>query len=272
MKYAVLLLSLFSLNASAADLFDPPNGFYVAPAPYDRSLYGPSNSQANWHATQWNTPFNNLPAFNNGKTQNGSQRFIDNGNSWEIAQSGMHVACGKEFAAFAGTNKKNVYPAYPAAGQNSTLTLGNMEYLRHTIAVRPKYERVVNDRCAITQGGDLTAVIFKNTVNNNTFFYQLRLRTVENTRHGINWWPWNGPSWGFGDTLSSYGETPAVLGKRKFFDLDLLPRIKEIITTTNKGLDKNLDNWVVSGSYHGSHLWGSIITTAVWDSFSLSAE
>ena len=70
----------------------------------------------------------------------------------------------------------------------------------------------------------------------------------------------------------NYGKSIPPIGKRAFYHLDLLPRLAEIIQTAYNWIDTDLSHWEVIGTYHGSHIWGDIRLTGVWDSFSLHTK
>ncbi len=133
-----------------------------------------------------------------------------------------------------------------------------------------KYEHVI-ENYDLNQGGFLTAVVFRNVDNGNTFFYQLELRPV-NKSPSHYWWDWSGPKWGYSDTLLNYGKSIPLIGTRVFYSLDLLPRLKEVLQNASNGIDTDLSHWVSIGSYHGSHVWGNVRLTSVWDSFSLRTK
>lgn len=252
-------------------IFTPPNGFWIAPSTYTGKLYGPTSTNATWDVAQWSTPGNDLPPFANNVTANANQRAVWSGTSWEMAVSGKSLACDVEFDGFFGVNKTNVYPGYPAGGVNSA-PLSTMTALRHTIGVTHKYLTTYDTSCANTSGNHLTAVVFKNTVTNATFFYQLRLHVLvgSDKNPNGNWWALGPSTWGFGDSLRTYGQTQGGLGQHKLYQLNVLPRITSLIQA--KMPDKDLSHWVVSGTYHGTHVWGHLNATSVWDSFALTAE
>lgn len=194
---------------------------------------------------------------------------VDRGGQWEIAQNGRNLPPGDEFAVFAEANQPHVYPAYRPAGSSSR-PLSQMAYLHHTIGFVAKYEWVV-DSDELNQGGFLSAVVFRNVDNGNRFFYQLELRSV-NKPPCQEWWDWSGPRWGYSDTITNYGKPIPRLGRRAFYHLDLLPRLKQVLQNASNGIDTDLSHWVVIGTYHGSHIWGNVRLTSVWDSFSLHAR
>ena len=269
-RIILLLAVLLTSPAMSQVIFDSPNGLWVAPSTYNGTLYGASNSAADWHVTQWNTPANDLPKFLNNRVQNANQRAVVHPNFHEIAQTGVRVNCGLEFGAYVGTNKSNVYPAHTTAGTES-VPLSQMAELKHSFSLYPKFNYIHNtNRCALNIGGHLTAVVFKNTSTNHVFFYQLRLSNYGFTGSPVWWNGWNGPAWGFGDELSAYNASAASNGNWNSYNIDILPRIKQLLN--NQMGQQDFDNWVVSASYHGSHTWGDVTLTGYWKNVKLEYQ
>lgn len=257
------------ITAPGEVLFESPQGFWLAPSIWNGELYGPSVHDANWHFTQWQTPGADFRPFSGLSTATASGRVTDLGGQWEIAQNGKNLPPGDEFSIFAEANRSHVYPNYRPAAEISA-PISQMEYLHHSIGFMAKYEHVADDDY-LNQGGFLTAVVLRNIDNGNTFFYQLELRPV-NKSPCQNWWDWSGPLWGYSDAILIYGKSIPPIGRRAFFHLDLLPRLKAVLQNASNGIDTNFSHWVVSGSYHGSHIWGDVRLTGVWDSFSLRTK
>jgi hypothetical protein len=247
-------------------LFESPQGFWLAPSKWRGTLYGPSMHNANWHFTQWKNPGADFPPFNGDKTRSLNGRLVDRGGQWEIAQNGINLPPGDEYAVFAEANQPHVYPNHRPAGSRSQ-PLSRMEYLHHSIGFQSKYERVV-ERGGLSKGGFITAVVLENTDNGNKFYYQLELRGV-NKSPGKGWWYWSGPTWGYSDTILSYGMPEPPRGQRAFYHLDLLPRLTAVLQAASNGCDPDIAHWIVIGTYHGSHIWGHLQLTSIWDSFSL---
>ncbi len=248
-------------------LFESPQGFWLAPSRWDGTLYGPSKRNANWHFTQWENPGPDLSPLLDGRSATASLRVVDRGGQWEIAQNGANLPPGDEFAAFAEANQTHVYADYRPAGTDS-LPLSRMAYLHHSLGFRARYEVALDDGSMTHQGGYLTAVVLKNIENGNRFFYQLELRPV-NKKPSNGWWDWSGPRWGYTDSILTYDRPIPELGERVFLHLDLLPRLVEIVGGAFNGSDPDPAHWVVTGTYHGSHVWGNVRLTSEWDCFSL---
>ena len=260
--------------ASAAEIFTPPNGFWLDPVKYNHTLYGPTDSFATWHATQWQSPGPALPAFANGLTASSNQRVVWSGSSWEMALNGHNLACGVEFGGFFEPNIASTYAGYPAAGGNSA-PLSSMISLHHRLGVTYKYYAVVDNTCT-NQGNFLTSFVLKNTVDKSSLYYQIAMVYLNSANpnpwpNGYWWEVANQNNWGFSDGIQHYGGVPPALGHRAYYDIDLLPRIKQIIAMSTLP-DKNLSHWVVNSNYHGVHVWGHITATADFDSFSLDQE
>ncbi len=257
-----------AIEAYGEVLIDPPLGFWLSPAIYDGSLYGPSTTTANWHFTQWLSPGRDLPHFTSHTSSNRHARVIDLGGRWEIAQNGSELAPSEEFAVFAEANQSHVYPLYRTAVTCSR-PLADMEYLHQTIGFVARYEDIGDEPITLLQGGFITSLVLENTENGHKFFYQLELRPVAKPPCDGWWNDWTGPRWGYCDSIVIYGKEIPRLRRRVFYHLDLLPRLSELISSASDWLDNDLSHWTVIGSYHGSHVWGDLRVTGIWDSFSL---
>ncbi len=247
-------------------LVKSPHGFWLAPSPWNGTLYGANVTNANWYFTQWHNPGRKFQPFAGHSTATRSGRLIDLGGQWEIAQSGYNLPPDTEFSVFASPIRADIYPSHPPAISTSG-PLSEMEYLHHTIGFMPKHERMVAE-VDQNHGGYLSAIVLKNTEAGDSLYYQLALRSI-NRRPHHGWWQWSGPRWGYCDTILNFEESIAAVGERKFYHLDLLPRLKKILRNAANGVDSDPSHWVVVGAYHGSHIWGDVRLTGVWDSYSL---
>jgi hypothetical protein len=289
---SILITGCFAVHAQA--IYSPPNGFYIGdPDRANRVLYGATNTSAKWYISQWGTPGNRLPAFKDGVAATVNHRVAWSDGKLEIALSGKDLPCldsdghPKEFDGFASPNDGGWYTGYPIADpapRGSSRSLAAMRTLIHRIGLTDKHFEKYDDACGNTSGNHITSFTIKNTFDNSTFYYQLRLKIlvgVDRAPNGV-WSSVSGQAGGaslFSDNLKYYGEVAPALGHRKLYTLDLLPRLRALIQACRRRVadscveyifpDRNLSHWYVKGAYHGTNIWGHINTTAVWDSFSL---
>lgn len=270
--FFLTMLCVLAHASGPAAITTVPNGFCVSPVKFNHTLYGCTSAQASWFVTQWGTPTPSMGKFNSsGVAVSASQRAVWTAGTvpvWEMGLNATGITCGNEFdGMFQATDNTN-YPGYPAAQTNSA-PLSTLSALEHSITVKNVYSVLTPGRCAITQSGILTAVVLHNTTNGNTLFYQVELTLVGNPAPASSFF-FTGPStWGFGDMAwQNYGTTQIAQGTTQVFNLNLLPRIEWVIANSTLP-DKNLADWVVSGTYHGIHSWGDAVNTATFSVFYL---
>ena len=78
---------------------------------------------------------------------------------------------------------------------------------------------------------------------------------------------------GYGDRVwSSYGQHKAIQNNLTEFSLDVLPRLKRLISTGARyGMDQDLSDWRVSGFYFGQSAFGHVEYGSAWSHLSLRA-
>ena len=303
-----LLTTLFFVlsvcgDATHADtLIEPPNGFWLRSAARGSvGLYGPTDPSAKWNIAQWASPTEDLPTFEPGSCAPGACFESENSAlsvsverpegeplKYSFWQSGSELACTgpqnqpKEFDLFAASNNTALGPDYPFA-VDRTFTLDQLSELRHRIVVTP-LELHMENECPVTRGQLITAVVMRNDVAKpaQIFFYQLRLFSQPPPRRTLWWWQGDERrnkqgevtllAYGFGDNPSSFGETSANLGEEKEIDIDLLPRLSELITSGLHDIDPDLSHWRVTATYHGQTIWGAVQLGSKWSGFELSSE
>lgn len=279
-RWRSAFLALFFLfiwcRVEAGEIITPPHGFWIASKEEKGQLYGPTSGNADWNISQWHAPKGELEGFKGGvaKGPNQNVRVLDG--SYEIESDGNGLACGQEYGAFAGANNPRVHKRYPSAYRESP-PLSAMRRLKHRIALTPLAELVRDRNCQVTRGVIMTAVVLRNTHTDATFFYQLRLRKVNRAPEPHWWWKGErgggkGKNFGFGDNLETFGMGDAQLNRRTIVEVDLLPRLKELLRDPQVNIDRDPSHWVVSGTYHGQGIYGNIKILTRWDSFSLSYE
>jgi hypothetical protein len=162
-----------------------------------------------------------------------------------------------------------------------------LRHIYHRIGFTLSGFKVLDESCNITQAAFLTAVVLRNTSTRQVLFYQLRL-AVGRSRAGLLTWALPPQTWffrgtnvqsgesrqfGFDDDVTSYGERPLTMGTDRIYNFDLLPRLTDLIGDGAKfGIDQDFSHWVLSGTYHGSNLWGHLTVASDWSGFSLSID
>jgi len=257
--------------AVGGEVFAPPDGLWVGPAVYDGTLYGPTSHDATWHVTQWQSPGPALPGFEDGRTDTPSQHVVWSDSGRRMVLDGSALACDAEFGGFFEPNIEETYPGFPAAGGDS-MPLSAMSSLRHRISVTYLNYQVFDAACN-NQGTFLTALVLRNKVDGSTLFYQVSM-VFQGMGEGDPWpegywWKATPTEMGFSDSIYHYGFEPPALGERASYDLELLPRVKEVIAMS-VAADRDLAHWVVNSTYHGAHVWGHVKSASVWDGYSLA--
>jgi len=284
LRAGLLLLGVLCVaglhDATAAEVFVTPqsSGMWVANNPYDGTLYGATSASASWHVTAWRTPGGKMGgfAYQGGtlwRAQSNVQRMTWDGTTMEVAINSNSQVCDNEFDSLFETNTTASYPGYPVAG-TSSMPLSAMTSLHHKIGLKYVYYALTDTACTQTHGTFLTAVVLHNAAAGQTIVYQLNLafqNLGSNPWPSGYWWETGPTEWGFDDDIQHFGFTPpAAGGARKFYDVDLLPRLKALIADQTHGpSDKTLSHWVINDAYFGSHSWGHMVTTADFDAYSL---
>jgi hypothetical protein len=278
------------------ELYKPATGFWLAPSNHSGALYGPSDSHANWNVAQWDIPAD-LPAFKRDISENSYARVAILGvGRYELAQFAAQLECERRFASkrllvnefdlFVSPNGRTT-PGFPDAASGEFPNLAVIRRLRHRIKIEPIELRAGAPGCAVTQGAFISAVVLANDRMKQTLFYQLRLavlrykdRRMQNLEASPHWF-FGGENtqsgsrgqYGFSDHLSSFGERNCVIGVESAYDIDLLPRLRDVIRAgASKGLDQKFANWVPRGTYHGSLAFGHVEIRSRWSGFSLAVD
>jgi hypothetical protein len=135
------------------------------------------------------------------------------------------------------------------------------------------------------------ALVFNNTVNHQTLFYQLDFSwfCYAGTDPAINSWcqatvpqsdyfmTGQGGIWGIDDPISNYvnratSQPYSLLQSPSVMDIDInfLPRIAQLIQTNQYGMDAELSHWQWGAFYYGQHTWGSAALVSSWTSANFS--
>lgn len=301
----ILLVAWSAIARAQVQLLDPPNGFWLLGKERPLQAYGPTEGDATWHISQWQNPNDQLPPFSKERcgsatcyrSEEPDARILvlkpESGRPlrYTLTQSGAALECNlpngkpREFDLFLGPNVKSDEPVYrnlpsPTAVQP---TLSEIKTLRHRLLVKVA-AITVKGGCKINQGQLLTAFVLRNDAVSprQVFFYQLRLFKWPQ-QSNPNWWS---PGrdiinkkgelafrrFGFGDNLSAFGRVDLKVGEEAMLDLDLLPRLREIIGSGIHGLDRDLSHWRIMSNYHGQHIWGKVELSSEWSNFELVAD
>jgi hypothetical protein len=307
MMRAFLAAVLLLVSASPArtqpsglrEIFAPPSGMWLLPGSgYGTrgKFYGPSSPDADWVVDQWNTP-EDLPPFHDGQTGNAYLDVrLDPDGGITLEQNGKALSCDRiyasgvkdvhEFDLFVSPNNAN-RPEYKQAVLQANTNLASLRHLEHRITLKPLLADVLDTDCTVTRVTFLTSVTLSNPIEKQTLFYQLRLGMID-ARAGSIATTLPAPFWfakgndvrtghtgyyGFGDSITSFGELPAEPHVSTTYGADLLPRLIEIIHAGAAfGLDQDLSHWIVRGTYHGETIWGHIHARSHWKDFSLAVD
>ena len=282
------------------DVFEQPKGVLIAPTakngmPGTTTLYGGTSSAANWVLAQWDIP-DELPPFQNNFTQNefASARFFP-GVGFALQQDGTKLPCEKifpsgkklvdEFDLFVSP-ATHIYPAFPQAFKNDTLPLSKLNHIFLEANLKPTSLTLVDLTCQISWATASVGIVLSNRTIHQTFFYQinfnlyqadgqsmsLSLRKPDWFSKGISSQTGNRQNFGYGDRVwaDAYNMPPAVIGNVSVFDLNLLPRIEELIAQGNSfGMDQNLSDWAITGAYFGQSVFGHIQFSSEWSGLAL---
>jgi hypothetical protein len=200
-----------------------------------------------------------------------------------------------EYDLFVAANSRSMDPDYPSAyasdGQSpppnpsldqlSAITInGSVELLAAMPAATPA-------QCPLNQSAMIYALVFSNTVDHQTLFYQLDFNwfCYAGTNSALNAWcaaaipqlnyfmTGQDGIWGIDDPISNQvnrttNQPYALLQSPSVMDVDInvLPRIAQLIQTNQNGLDTDLSHWRWGAFYYGQHTWGSAALVSSWTS------
>jgi hypothetical protein len=122
-----------------------------------------------------------------------------------------------------------------------------------------------------------------NPHSKQTFFYQIRLAAYRGAEVGAAAgfapaWFFSGRNeqngllgqFGFGDNITTYGQPFAPTGRWTSYRIDTTERIKALIAEGVRfGMDQDLSNWILTGTYHGSTAMGHVLIEGEWRGFAL---
>jgi hypothetical protein len=282
-------------QGSRRPVYVPPNGFWNMPNLKRSQLYGPTRPDANWAIAAWSIP-EDLPAFDrSGVAQNQWARVAWlGGGRYELSQNGAELPCLRtfpsgrslvnEFDLFASPINKNE-PNFPQAVADNHEALAGLSAIDAGIQLTIEQAEQVDQACSKSQSTFMFAVVLSNKTMKQFLFYQLRLAQFSGGGGGLRSgearpaWYFTGNNlqsgasgqWGYGDNITSFGQPWARTGVQQRYDVDLLPRLRDLIQDGARyGLDQDLGHWQVTGTYHGQNVTGHIRNKALWSDFSLS--
>jgi hypothetical protein len=204
-----------------------------------------------------------------------------------------------EYDFFIAANSRTLDPNYPSAylsdrpdpppnpslDQVSAITInGWIQLVSATSTSAPGL-------CAVNQSALIYALVFNNTVNHQTLFYQLDLNwfCYSGTDPDVNIWcrvavpqmnyfmTGQDNIWGIDDPINNYVNTAtnqryALLQHPALLDIDInfLPRVAQLIRSGQYGIDPDLSHWQWGSFYYGQHTWGSAVLISKWMSANFS--
>lgn len=235
-------------------------------------IAGPATSNNSWILYQWNTSANLSPVASNSSSwtiANGAaavtSQTYSGYQSYQLAQNGAGVTCPNEFDLFLQNDTSN--------GFTTSGTLSGLGQVFVTAGLDIAYS-ASNAGCSTTQNGYLYSFLLTSTTG-QMLFYQIDLG---GSAPGANmaWCPYgyedtNNSQFCVDDDVRVVGGTFATVGANVLNELDVLPRLLQILGSKhmkasypNQQIDSNPANWIITGVYAGSHVWGNTQVTANW--------
>jgi hypothetical protein len=288
-------------SSSNHEIFAPLSGIWIFPSePNGKNkkskLYGATSLHANWTIGQWDIP-KDLPPFSNNLSENDYASVLYNpAGGFSLYQNAATLPCNKiypsgkelvdEFDLFVGSIPLH-YKNYP-----KTLIerdpLSRVSHLYETATVQPTSIHVSDATCPVTRAVIGTGIVVTDIATSQTFFYQISFSIYQADQKKLRLtllhpaWFFTGTNgqngapkeFGYGDRVwASYGVSPAPENKTTSFKLDVLPRLKQLISRGAKyGMDQNLAHWAVTGLYYGQSAFGHIEFGSAWSELSLRAD
>ncbi len=299
----VALLGVGFLNPSLGET--SLTSFLTDPGPHDNGLWlvdsknpqiygpiGPKGVSSRWHIAQWGNKSLLSPDWRRyaiieawyTNSQDGSARVrtlksYRGGRRVELTHSTLSPAfgCNTEFDLFLEPNDPT-YSNFPQgfAHHNAAPPLNAMTTLRLK-AFQKVLRASQGKRCGrpLDLAATILAVVFVNYHTNpnspQAFFYQFV--TFDSRPENYSGWFFSGNygegyyNWGYSEYYDYYGYKELVPGRSgKTYDINIAPRVKELISSAPGNLDRELSHWKVKGMYVGSLLNGEATIRSVVDS------
>ena len=243
----------------------------VSPKVYTKVLspvVGNGKYPALWHVDQWGivdelstTPVWLTPKkwqLSNGQ---GTIRSTANGDLIRLTldSSDPRFGCG-EFDLNLEPNAEVVYPGYPVGvtllEQNPTLDISSSLRFGALQSVESVFQ---GTRCP--EGQNLAtmmmALTFRNIINGQTLFYQVVTYDSRGAQFNGTWFAAGPSDFGVSDSIDIFSQSPLKASDGpQFYDLEVLPRVKTLISNGPAGLDTNLSRWKVKDLYLSANVNG----------------
>jgi hypothetical protein len=167
-----------------------------------------------------------------------------------------------------------VYRGYPQAVLAS-VNLGKISQLELSLTAEPiGFATLQGAQCMpkATGAGMLVGLVFNNLRAHQTIFYQLRLQSYRSPA-GPGFFADKQP-FGYRDIIGEFGVYTSGLpvGRPTALSIDLLPRLKSILSAARNGLDTNVADWTTGSAYVGQNVFGNVRVETAWCCFSLTAR
>jgi hypothetical protein len=242
-------------------------------------LYGRAASSAAWHVSQWNKPGRQLPDFSNGQTSDVDMSIAITPLGHIIRQTGARLSCytgllPTEFDAFIGSNTRTQNPDKTSADmRHNNISLSRLNDLSVEAKVQLVEEHLLEMRprpCADNKAIAVIAVVFTNTVNHTTLFYQIVIGRFRLRKSSSFWWA-KGVSnrFGYNESVLAFGQRALYVGHPAVLKLSILPRILQLIHSPDVKIDSAPSHWTIAGVYFGSSVWGDVSITTRWQEVKL---
>jgi len=292
-----VVASVTKASYAMGPVYSSVAGLWLSPSNHLPKLYGPTSAMANWSIEQWDIP-QDLPIFDkSGVSQNNWAKVAWLGNGrYELSQDAATLQCEKtfpsgkhladEFDLFVAPNNQRV-SRFPQAGLDNRESISNLRSIRARISLEVMEARTAGQHCPVDTSVMMYAVVLRDFKMRQVFFYQLRLgyfrgiQTIVRTDAPAPEWFFTGNNtqsgqvgtWGFGDNITVYSQPWASVGKEQSYSVDLLPHLNMLIRQGARyGLDQNLEDWQLTGTYHGQAATGHVVNRALWSEFALVAQ
>jgi hypothetical protein len=194
-----------------------------------------------------------------------------------IHQSGERLGCEKnrvpiEFDGFIGANTRANNPDSSSAERPIVQTpLAGLTSLTQKLTVKLDSIVTLRQTCEVTKAASIVCIVFSNKIAHQTFFLQVVVLGLGVGRQPF-WWARGQKNGRYGYNLvADTAKTNWQPGQEKEISIDVLPNVMSLISSGSFGIDKNLDNWLISGAYFGNVVYGQIEIETEWSAYSLTA-
>lgn len=299
MKIACVLfgMALLPLSARAEPVLvqNFTHGLCIVPSAGGSVLYGCSDPAATWTITQWSQPdsddLGKFAAFvcinGHANCQRARSKSLSatlySANGMPhilLSENGAMLPCypgqgspsGYELDNFAESISSSTYPRHPSA----ILSRANLGSLASSLTVHatviPIFGAVRPDnRCKTARGGLLIAVVF-NSITRQTLFDQISIAQVT-VSFGPGFFSNRNP-FGYREVLTNLGYPAKSIPwhSASTLNLNMLSRLKTIISGARNGMDRNLAHWSTGGVYVGQFVYGGVNVSSDWSNVSLTGS